>query len=187
MFSACITCYTPFTTLRALKRHNRRYHPNTREEQIMCKVCNLPFSNQYNLNQHNTKFHNGNQSTTASPSKETDQNSDSEKHETIINDYTSNLIFLEINQRRNSDFIRRNTMNLFQILEITKELARRIEAIKEYQTVELNSKTYDCQICNKLFKNSNSLSTHKSRFHPKSYGEANVRKIEDSPYYQPSL
>ena len=142
----------------------------------MCKVCNLPFSNQYNLNQHNTKFHNGNQSTTASSSKETDQNSDSEKDETIINDYTSNLIFLEINQHRNSDFIRRNTMNLFQILEITKELARRIEAIKEYQTVELNSKTYNCQICNKLFKTSNSLSTHKSIFHPKVMEKQKFRK-----------
>ena len=94
---------------------------------------------------------------------------------------------LEINQQRNADFIQQNTMNLFKILEITRELARRFEAGKEYQAEDVKSKTYTCQMCNKVFKHSSSLSQHKSRFHPKDYGKAEDQKIKDSPYYLVSL
>ena len=55
----CATCYTVFTTTRSLKRHVRRFHPNTNEEQIICKTCNRPFSSNYYLNLHNSKSHHG--------------------------------------------------------------------------------------------------------------------------------
>ena len=209
MFSVCATCYTSFTTPRALKRHERRYHPNTKEEQIICKSCNMPFSDEYYLKRHITKFHNGKVSTMDMSYMETKKNAaalaaqtilsshttpysipknrDSGNAQTINEDYTEKLLNLEINQQRNKDFIQENTMNLFKILEITRELARRFETSKEYQTVELNSKTYDCQICNRVFKNSNSLRNHKSRFHPKDHVKTEDQKIQDSPYHRPSL
>lgn len=55
----CATCYTVFTTTRSLKRHVRRFHPNTNEEQIICKTCKRPFSSNYYLNLHNLKSHHG--------------------------------------------------------------------------------------------------------------------------------
>ena len=118
---------------------------------------------------------------------ETDQNRDSGNDQTVNEDYTEILSNLVINQRRNAEFIQQNTMDLLKILEITKELTRLFEAGKEYQTEEIQTKTYSCQICNKKFKNSNTLSHHKSRFHPKDYGKAEDQKIKDSRYYLPSL
>ena len=57
MFFICPTCYTPFTTVKALKRHKRRYHPYTKEEQIVCKTCNMPFSDRYYLKRHISRCH----------------------------------------------------------------------------------------------------------------------------------
>ena len=57
MFFECPTCYSSFTTVKALKRHKRRYHPYTKEEQIVCKTCNMPFSDRYYLNRHISRCH----------------------------------------------------------------------------------------------------------------------------------
>ena len=165
MFSACASCYTNFSTPRALKRHERRYHPNTRKEQIVCKACNMPFSDQYYLKRHNMKYHNNKVSTMETPCTETYQNGESGNAQTVKEDYTEKLRNLEINQQRNKDFIQENTMNLFKILEITEGLARRFEVSKEYQAEEIKTKTYSCEICNKIYKNPSSLRSHRSRHH----------------------
>ena len=43
MFSACTLCYSNFSTPAALQRHERRFHPTTKNKQILCKPCNMPF------------------------------------------------------------------------------------------------------------------------------------------------
>ena len=95
MFSACSSCYTNFTTPRALKRHKTRYHPNTREEQIMCKACNMPFSDQYYFKRHNAKYHNGKVSTMAISYMGAKQNKDYVNVQSIKEDYTEKLLNLE--------------------------------------------------------------------------------------------
>ena len=56
-------------------------------------------------------------------------------------------------------------MNLLKFLELTKELASAVKAMKEYQAEEIKTKTYSCEICNKIYKNSASLTSHRSKFH----------------------
>ena len=165
MFSACTSCYSNFSTPTALKRHERRYHPTTRKEQIVCKACNMPFSDQYYFRRHNAKYHNGKVSTVDTPYMDTKQNGESGNAQTVKEDYTEKLRNLEINQQRNADFIQGNTMNLFKNLEITKELASGFEAMKEYQAEKIKTKTYSCEICNKIYKNPSSLRSHRSRHH----------------------
>ena len=165
MFSACTKCYSNFTTVRGLKHHQRRYHPNTMEGQIICKICNMRLSDQYFLNRHNMKYHNGTVSTMGTPRTETYQNRDSGNAQSVKEDYTEKLRNLEIIQQRNTDLIRGNTMNLAKILEITEALARRIGVNKEYQAEEIKNKTFSCEICNKIYKNSANLTRHRSRFH----------------------
>ena len=133
------------------------------------------------------KYHNGKVSTMEIPRTETYQNRDSRNAQTVKEDYTEKLRNLEINQQRNADFIHGNTVDLGKIFEITEELARRIEVSKEYQAGGIKTKIYCCEICNRKFKNSNTLSHHKSRFHPKDYGKAEDQKIKDSRYYLPSF
>ena len=147
----------------------------------------MPFSDQYYLKRHNMKYHNGKVSTMEKPCTETYQHRDSGNAQAINEDYSEILSKLVINQQRNADFIQQNTLNILTILEITKELARNVEAGKEHQTEEIKTKTYSCQICDRKFKHSCSLSRHKSRFHPKDYGKAEDQKIMNSPYYLPSL
>jgi len=125
----------------------------------------MPFSNQYYFKRHNAKYHNGKVSTMGTPYMDTKQNGESGNAQTVKEDYTEKLRNLEINQQRNADFLQENTMNLFKLLEITKELARRFETCKEYQAEEIKTKTYSCAICNKIFKSSNSLRSHRSRYH----------------------
>ena len=68
-------------------------------------------------------------------------------------------------------------MHLFEIAE---ELARGFEASKEYQAEEIKTKTYSCAICNKIFKSSNSLRSHRSRYHSvKSTIDLNCYKCEE--------
>ena len=91
MFAACATCFTSFATLRALKLHERRYHPNSKEEQIVCKTCNIPFSDPNYLKRHIKKLHNSELSTVTSPCTETNQNKESGNTQTIDDDYTRKL------------------------------------------------------------------------------------------------
>ena len=53
----CATCFQALSTTSSLTRHVRRFHPNTNEEQIMCKTCNMPCTDKYNLKRHNSRFH----------------------------------------------------------------------------------------------------------------------------------
>jgi hypothetical protein len=147
----------------------------------------MQFSDQYYFKRHNAKYHNGKVSTVDTPCIETYQNGESGNTQTVKEDYTEKLHNLEINQQRNEEYILKNSLNLFKLLELTKELVGNIEAMKEYQAGENKSKTYSCGICGKIYKNSSSLSNHKSTFHPKDYGKAKDRKVKDSPYYLPSL
>jgi hypothetical protein len=112
------------------------------------------------------------------PCTETYQNGESGNAQTVKEDYTEKLRNLEINQQRNKDFIQENTMNLFKILEITEGLARRFEVSKEYQAEEIKTKTYSCEICNGVFKNSSSLRRHRSKFHFKNDGKTEDFNIE---------
>ena len=187
MFSACASCYSNFSTPRALKRHERRYHPNTRKEQIVCKACNMPFSDQYYLKRHNMKYHNSKVSNLETLHTKTYQNGDSGYAQAINEGNNEMLSKLVINQQRNTDYILKNSLILFKLLEIIKELTRDVELCKEYQAVENKTKTYSCEICNKIYKHSSSLSNHKSRFHPKVYGQVEDQIIKDSPYYLSSL
>ena len=120
MFAACAKCYSNFTTVRGLKQHKKRYHPNTMEEQITCKACNMRFSDQYFLKRHNMKYHNDSLSIIETPRTERYQNRDSGNAQTVKEDYTEKLHNLEIIQQRNADLIRGNTMNLAKISEFTE-------------------------------------------------------------------
>ena len=46
-----------FSTERSLDRHVQRFHPNQKEEQIMCKTCNSPYSDKYMLKIHDARTH----------------------------------------------------------------------------------------------------------------------------------
>ena len=140
MFSACTSCYSNFSTPRALKRHERRYHPNTRKEQIVCKACNMPFSDQYYLKRHNMKYHNSKVSTMETPCTETYQNGESGNAQTVKEDYTEKLRNLEINQQRSEEYILKNSLNLLKLFELTRELANAVKAMKEYQAEEMKTK-----------------------------------------------
>ena len=93
------------------------------------------------------------------------QDEDSRKIQSIISNYTVDMLGLALTQQRNADFIKQNTSHISKILQITKDLIIGCETSKIYQAQELRTKTYHCQICNKIFKNSRSLSTHKCRYH----------------------
>jgi hypothetical protein len=138
----------------------------------------MPFSDQYYFKRHNAKYHNGKVSTMAISYMGAKQNKDSGNVQSIKEDYTEKLLNLEKNQQRNADFIQQNTTNLLKVLEITKELASRFEAMKVYQAEEIKSKTYSCGICNGVFKNSNSLKRHKSKFHFKDDGKTGDFNLE---------
>ena len=187
MFSACTFCYSNFSTPSALKQHERRFHPTTRTEQILCKPCNMPFSNQYYFKRHNAKYHNSKVSSLTTPYMDTKQNEESGNTQIVKEDYTEKLHNLEINQQRSEEYILKNSLYLLKFLELTKELSSAVKAMKEYQAEEIKTKTYSCGICNKIYKHSSSLLKHKSRFHPKSHREVQDQLIKDSLYYLPSL
>ena len=147
----------------------------------------MPFSDQYYFKRHNAKYHSGKVSSVDTPYMNTKQNEETGNTQTVKDDYTEKLRNLEINQQRGEEYILKNSLYQLKHLELTKQLASAVKAMKEYQAGENKSKTYSCGICGKIYKNSNSLSNHKSTFHRKDYGKAKDRKVKDSPYYLPSL
>ena len=187
MFSACTLCYSNFSTPAALQRHERRFHPTTRNKQILCKPCNMPFSNQYYFKRHNAKYHNDKVSSLIIPHMDTKQNEESGTIQTVKEDYTEKLRNLEINQQRSEEYILQNSLHLLKFLELTKELVSAVKAMEKYQAEEMKTKTYSCGVCNKIYKHSSSLSNHKSRCHPKSRREVQDQAIKDVINYLPSL
>ena len=165
MFSACALCYSNFSTPSALKQHERRFHPTTRNKQILCEPCNMPFSNQYYFKRHNAKYHNSKVSSLTTPYMDTKQNEESGNTQIVKEDYTERLHNLERNQEKNEEFILKNSLYLLKFLEITKELMSAVKAMEKYQAEEIKTKTYSCEICNKIYKNSANLTRHRSRFH----------------------
>ena len=274
----CATCFQALSTTTSLKRHVRRFQPNTNEEQIMCKTCNIPCTDKYNLKRHNTRFHGDEipalRVSSIETSKEKNSSDDNDvrigeeeqnvycepgvnyirgdhaelhklqesgkkkcepgmkciikdhtelhkiqesgkkknpinireptcsksikakeihteevsdeltpgstsvpvqdeitrdvnsgETQSISNDNSEVLLKLAIAQQRNTDFITQNTLHLLKMLEITKELVKDFESSKIYQAKELQTKTYNCRICNRLFENSASLANHKSKYH----------------------
>ena len=224
MFFECPTCYTPFTTVKALKRHKRRYHPYTKEEQIMCKTCNMPFSDRYYLKRHISRSHRDEIPNLSIPLMKSSEDMDKtnlptqdeiERDEVLENpqhinnvmhlnhsstpqrstdrvitdeakkkaalpaaksllrnvqpkniEYTEDLTDLAELQDRNTSLIKQNTLMLFNILKITKDLVKQVELNNTNQAKEAETRKHECKICNIQYKNSNSLSSHKSRYHP---------------------
>ena len=187
MFSACTFCYSNFSTPAALKQHERRFHPTTRNTQILCEPCNMPFSNQYYFKRHNAKYHNDKVSSLNIPLMDTKQTAESGVLQTVKEDYTEKLRNLEINQQRSEEYILANSLHMLKFLELTKELVSAVKTIEKYQAEEMKTKTYSCGICNKIYKHSSSLSNHKSRAHPKSRREVEDQIIKDVINYLPSL
>ena len=64
-----------------------------------------------------------------------------------------------------TDFIKQNTSHILKLLEITKELVTDFESSKIYQAKKLKTKTYNCRACDRLFENSASLASHRSKYH----------------------
>ena len=129
MFSACTFCYSNFSTPAALKQHERRFHPTTRNTQILCEPCNMPFSNQYYFKRHNAKYHNSKVSSLTTPHMDTKQNEESGTIQTVKEDYTEKLRNLEINQQRSEEYILTNSLHLLKFLELTKELVSAVKAM----------------------------------------------------------
>ena len=69
-------------------------------------------------------------------------------------------------QDRNTSLIKQNTLMLFNILKITKDLVKQVELNNTHQAKEADTKKHECKICNIQYKNSNSLRSHKSRYLP---------------------
>ena len=81
-------------------------------------------------------------------------------------EYTEDLTDLAALQDRNTSLIKQNTLMLFNILKITKDLVKQVELNNTNQAKEAETRKHECKICNIQYKNSNSLSSHKSRYHP---------------------
>ena len=147
----------------------------------------MPFSNQYYFKRHNAKYHNSKVSSLTTPHMDTKQNEESGTSQIVKEDYTERLHNLERNQEKNEEFILKNSLYLLKFLEITKEVMSAVKAMEKYQAEEIKTKTYSCGVCNKIYKNSSSLSSHRSRFHPKSRREVQDQAIKDVINYLPSL
>ena len=121
-----------------------------------CSICKKTYKNAQSLANHRSRYH--------KPTAEISQDSGDESP-TIINGYTENLLELASTQQKNTDFINQNTSHLLKLLEITKPLVLDFESSKKYQAKDLKTKTYNCQICNRVYGNSSSLRSHRNRYH----------------------
>ena len=81
-------------------------------------------------------------------------------------EYTEDLTDLAALQDRNTSLIKQNTLMLLNILNITKGLVRDVESNDIHQAKKPETIKHECKICNTQYKNSNSLGSHKSRYHP---------------------
>ena len=93
------------------------------------------------------------------------QDENYQKVKNVINSYTVIMLDIALTQQRSLDFIKQNTSHISKILEIIEYLENGLTSSQIYQARELRNKTYNCQICDKMFKNSMSLASHKYRYH----------------------
>ena len=93
------------------------------------------------------------------------QDENYQKIKNVINSYTVIMLDIALTQQRSLDFIKQNTSHISKILEIIEYLENGLTSSQIYQARELRTKTYNCKICDKMFKNSMSLSSHKYRYH----------------------
>ena len=162
----CATCHQPLASKRGLELHLKRYHPSMTDEPITCRTCKVPFLDKHNLKRHTLKFHRDVVCTDSESKSINELETMSSGEDSSINSgYIDNILNIAINQERNTGFIEQNTLLLGKILEITKELVRSREDCKTAQTEETPTKTYSCQICNRIYKNHTSLYSHRYKYH----------------------
>ena len=181
MSFTCPTCYQTLESIETLTSHLRRYHPEKGDIQIKCETCNKVLGRKWNLKCHISRFHSDKTKNSDSLSitgpedintsdistKDTEiQDSDLENNQDIDRNYYSELMKLAEVQNRNTAVIKQNSSMLLNILNITKGLVRDVESNDIHQAKKPETIKHECKICNTQYKNSNSLGSHKSRYHP---------------------
>ena len=189
----CKTCNMPFSDRYYLKRHISRSHrdeipnlsiPLMKSSEDMDKT-NLPTQDEIERDdvlenpQHINNVMHLNHSST--PQRSTDRViTDEAKKKAALAaaksllrnvqpkniEYTEDLTDLAALQDRNTSLIKQNTLMLLNILNITKGLVRDVESNNIHQAKKPETRKHECKICNTQYKNSNSLRSHKSRYHP---------------------
>ena len=189
----CKTCNMPFSDRYYLKRHISRSHrdeipnlsiPLMKSSEDMDKT-NLPTQDEIERDdvfenpQHINNVMHLNHSST--PQRSTDRViTDEAKKKAALPaaksllrnvqpkniEYTEDLTDLAALQDRNTSLIKQNTLMLLNILNITKGLVRDVESNNIHQAKKPETRKHKCKISNTQYKNSNSLRSHKSRYHP---------------------
>ena len=191
----CSTCHSTLSNNTNLLSHVRRFHPNINEDQNPSLNKSFTESSEkgditvneidvikFDKQKEQLKIHKHEDSDMKEEiaTEEISDNNTSESNEltaedtiilqdenyqkvkSVINSYTVIMLDIALTQQRSLDFIKQNTSHISKILEIIEYLEN---GLTSSQARELRTKTYNCQICNKMFKNSRSLSSHKYRYH----------------------
>ena len=166
----CKTCNIPCTDKYNLKLHNSKFHRD--EIPALSVPSSIEISKEKNSSDDKDETFGEDipheitpENTFVPVQDELAQDKNPGEVHSISNDYTGNLLELSIIQQKNTDFIKQNTSHILKLLEITKELVTDFESSKIYQAKKLKTKTYNCRACDRLFENSASLASHRSKYH----------------------
>ena len=189
----CKTCNMPFSDRYYLKRHISRSHrdeisnlsiPLMKSSEDMDKT-NLPAQDEIERDdvlenpQHINNVMHLNHSSTPQTSTDRVITDEAKKKAALPAaksllrnvqpkniEYTEDLTDLAALQDRNTSLIKQNTLMLLNIFNITMGLLRDVESNNIHQVKKPEARKHECKICNIQYKNSNSLRSHKSRYHP---------------------